>query len=239
MFWTDEKALEFVKTEFPEELENYKAYQYNIQRVDALRYYLLVHYGGIYLDLDVGCNRRLDFLLSYTSAIPSTEPTGVSNNILISAPGNPFFKYVISTLSKNNFWRVLPYITVMYSTGPMFLSLNFVDYFMKSLEEFKDKNVQGGGVFLSDVHLLPQETYSDTGNYQYTKEQVPFFRHVTGDSWETIDHKILSVLINIISNPFLLAAVIVMILVAFFYFKRNGKPKLASVGSNSYSAQYT
>ena len=33
-------------------LETWDAYPYNIERADAIRYFVLHHYGGIYLDLD-------------------------------------------------------------------------------------------------------------------------------------------------------------------------------------------
>jgi len=33
-------------------LETFDAYPYPIQRADAIRYFVLHHYGGIYIDLD-------------------------------------------------------------------------------------------------------------------------------------------------------------------------------------------
>jgi len=45
-----------------------------------------------------------------------------------SAPQHPFFLQVIESLqSYNRNWRV-PYITVMYSTGPLFLSVIWKEY---------------------------------------------------------------------------------------------------------------
>lgn len=52
MLWTEEKSRRFVATHFPSFLSIYENYRYPVQRVDALRYLLLYHYGGIYLDLD-------------------------------------------------------------------------------------------------------------------------------------------------------------------------------------------
>ena len=44
----------------------YDRYKYPVQRVDAARYFLMLHYGGIYMDLDnVGHGldqRRIRFL---------------------------------------------------------------------------------------------------------------------------------------------------------------------------------
>ena len=51
--WTDTEALRLIETRFPWFLETYLSYPYDIQRVDALRYFVLNEFGGIYLDLDV------------------------------------------------------------------------------------------------------------------------------------------------------------------------------------------
>lgn len=50
--WTEETSREFIETEYPWFLRTYDRYLYPVQRVDAVRYFLLMHYGGIYLDLD-------------------------------------------------------------------------------------------------------------------------------------------------------------------------------------------
>ena len=47
---------------YPHLLETFKSYPFNIQRADAIRYMVLEHYGGVYIDLDIICRRRLDFL---------------------------------------------------------------------------------------------------------------------------------------------------------------------------------
>ncbi|PBP17048.1 hypothetical protein BUE80_DR012235 [Diplocarpon rosae] len=65
ILWTDEKSRDFIATEYPWALDNFDSYKFPIQRADAIRYFVLAHYGGIYIDLDDGCNRRLDPLLSY------------------------------------------------------------------------------------------------------------------------------------------------------------------------------
>lgn len=67
--WTDKKAREFIANEYattpqPQEhqaltilrypwfLETFDGYPYPIQRADAIRYFVLHHFGGIYIDLD-------------------------------------------------------------------------------------------------------------------------------------------------------------------------------------------
>lgn len=102
MFWTDESARQFLAEHYPDALANYDSYPYNIQRVDAIRYYLLYHYGGIYFDLDVGCEQRLDPLRQYPLLLPTTDPVGFSNDVMVAAPKQPLMKAVIESLAKFN-----------------------------------------------------------------------------------------------------------------------------------------
>jgi mannosyltransferase OCH1-like enzyme len=89
---------------------------------------VLAFYGGIYIDLDDGCNRRLDPLLSYSAWVRWTVPTGISNDAMGAVPQHPFFLTVIDSLQKYNRNWFMPYITVMYSTGPLFLSVVWKEY---------------------------------------------------------------------------------------------------------------
>lgn len=67
--WTDKKSREFIAAEYVETpsrlcdihtdfhrypwfLETFDGYPYPIQRADAIRYFVLHHFGGIYIDLD-------------------------------------------------------------------------------------------------------------------------------------------------------------------------------------------
>jgi hypothetical protein len=44
--WTDETADQFVREKFPGLYDMWKGYRFPIQRIDALRYMVLYHYGG-------------------------------------------------------------------------------------------------------------------------------------------------------------------------------------------------
>lgn len=60
LFWTDESLRIFIQTNYPSFLPTYDSYPYTIQRIDAARYFLLYHYGGFYIDLDIGEHTQLD-----------------------------------------------------------------------------------------------------------------------------------------------------------------------------------
>ena len=50
--WTDAKSRDLIATEYPWFLNTFDNYTQPIQRADAIRYFVLAHFGGIYIDLD-------------------------------------------------------------------------------------------------------------------------------------------------------------------------------------------
>ena len=65
MLWTDKAMKEFVKKEYPEFYKTYNDYPNPIQRCDAFRFLVLYKYGGIYIDMDIGCKKSVYSLLKY------------------------------------------------------------------------------------------------------------------------------------------------------------------------------
>ena len=160
-------------------------------RADAIRYFILSFYGGIYLDLDdvcpaplpslyrvwltdgllamQGCRRRLDPLLSYHAWLRKTVPTGISNDAMGSVPKHPFFLRVIDNLQRyNRNWQI-PYVTVMYNTGPLFLSVVWKEYLPSATTEE------------ARVRILMPDEYGD--------KPWRFFGVYRGNSWHRNDAK--------------------------------------------------
>lgn len=170
--WTDETADEFINTEYPWFLETFRGYKFNIQRADAIRYFVLARYGGVYIDLDDGCNRPLDPLLSYPAFARRTKPTGISNDVLGAVPQHPFFLGVIKEIAGYDRSWLLPYITIMGSTGPLFLSVIW-RRFSAAGHNFGD-GMDGGRIRL----IFPEE---------YNDHAWSFFTHHVGNSWHSYD----------------------------------------------------
>lgn len=84
-----------------------------------------------------------------------------------SVPQHPFFLRVIELLQQYDRDWPLPYITVMYSTGPLFLSVIWKDYMRDSPSE------------TNRVRVLMQD--------EYKKHPWSFFTHHTGNSWHGKD----------------------------------------------------
>jgi len=169
--WTDAKARDFIISEYPWFLDTWDGYAFPIQRADAIRYFVLSHYGGIYIDLDDGCQRSLDPLLAYPAWVRRTKPTGISNDVMGSIPGHPFFLRVIDSLPRYNRNWHFPYITIMSSTGPLFLSLIWRHY--NEIDHAPDTRVR---------ILFPEE---------YMGNSWSFFSHHLGNSWHKWDTKLL------------------------------------------------
>lgn len=178
-------------------LPTFDAYPEPIQRADAFRYMVLARFGGIYIDVDVvrstplklscpvslavfivprtqlmtllqGCNRRLDPLLALPAFAHRTWPTGISNDVIGSIPSHPFFLAVVAALQRYNRNFLSPYITVMGTTGPMFLSIMWRKY----LTSGTDKGA-------SALWLLSSEVYNE--------QTSSFFVPGNGSSWHRAD----------------------------------------------------
>jgi len=50
--WTAKSSRDFIEEEFPWFLPTYDGYKFPIQRVDVIRYFALLKFGGVYIDLD-------------------------------------------------------------------------------------------------------------------------------------------------------------------------------------------
>ncbi|KAL7421918.1 hypothetical protein Q5752_003690 [Cryptotrichosporon argae] len=179
MLWTDETAREFVATHYPSQLQMYDTYTYPIQRADSIRYLILHHFGGVYMDLDIGCRRRLDPLLQgdWEVILPITKPVGVSNDLIFSAKGSAFMDDTVHALAAFNHHYFTNYPTVMFSTGPMFLSAQYAIY--SAAHPLTDDRPR------AQVRILPKSLYgknAPTGTVPHS-----FFSHFYGSSWHADD----------------------------------------------------
>ncbi|MFE0451736.1 glycosyltransferase [Streptomyces sp. NPDC058914] len=107
--WTDADNRAFLQEHYPWFLPVYDGYADSIMRADAIRYFLLDHFGGLYVDLDFECLRPVDEILDGQELVLGCEPqahTGlllarrrglsriVGNAFIASRPGHPFWAHV-------------------------------------------------------------------------------------------------------------------------------------------------
>lgn len=132
--WDDDDNRDFIKTYYPWFLQKYDSYDVMIKRADAVRYFHLYHYGGIYVDMDFECIRNFDDILNIESdvifgrmgnEIEYNHEHNIPNAIMISKQREPFWLFVFHELFNANHLNA-----VEYATGPVILK--------KALETYSD-----------------------------------------------------------------------------------------------------
>ncbi len=212
--WTDDEMNEFVKRVFPEVYNVYISYPYHIQRCDAFRYMVLYHYGGIYLDLDIGCKLSLDSFLEYDLVLSRSSNFGnsITNSLLMIKPGHPFFRYIIDNLDKykDSFSLLGKHLHVMNSTGPLFLGKMYKKY----ISEYGP---------IPNMYFLTNEEYAGDCNVcnVNTCKGGEYFTHVGGNSWHAWD----STLYNIIMCHWMTILAILIVIPLYIYLSKKYKTK--------------
>uniref|UniRef100_A0A6C0BRS6 Glycosyltransferase n=1 Tax=viral metagenome TaxID=1070528 RepID=A0A6C0BRS6_9ZZZZ len=116
--YDDNDNRNFILNYYPWFLKIYDSYEKNIMRVDAVRYFYLLYYGGIYVDLDFECFKSLDKYITKESHFITNYKDWVSNAIMISAPQQIIYKEIIVKALIPNCKNE----NVLFSTGPGMLS---------------------------------------------------------------------------------------------------------------------
>ena len=129
---------DFIAREYSWFLPIYDSYTDNIKRADAIRYFLLYHFGGVYVDLDFQCLKPLDTLLEGKELVMGWEPAAhvsrfvsenrglnhmICNAFLASRPSHPFWEHVFKHLVESKDIAV-----VLDATGPFLLTRAYDSY---------------------------------------------------------------------------------------------------------------
>jgi mannosyltransferase OCH1-like enzyme len=179
ILWTDEDMIQFVKKEFPHLYELYTSYKYDIQRCDAFRYLVLYKYGGIYLDMDIVCKKKLDDLLKHDIVFARYSNLGnyFTNSFIMISPNHPFFLYCINNLYKNmdSYKYLGKHLHVMNSAGPGFLT--------KMIKEYGS---------IQNSYTLTKNEFAGSCNVcnETTCKGGVYFKHLPGNSWHSLDSTI-------------------------------------------------
>ena len=136
--WTDEDNRQFLQTNYSWFLSIYDGYPENIFRVDAIRYFILMHYGGVFIDLDFECLRPLDELLDGKELVLGLEPAAhvrlpqpqarrltyiICPSLMASRVGHPFWQHVWQYLVESH-----RFPCVLDATGPFLLTRAYDTY---------------------------------------------------------------------------------------------------------------
>ena len=130
--WDDNDIEAFLKTHYSWFMDTYYAYPENVMRADSARYFILLHYGGVYIDGDMDCQIPFDHMLNtsigYGAIVAETSPIGMTNNFMAAKQGHPFMKMITEGLTKSYSTFFATYLTVLFSTGPIFVYRTYLGY---------------------------------------------------------------------------------------------------------------
>lgn len=149
MLWTDEKMDEFMKTEFPAYYEMYQNYRMHINRVDAVRYFILYKYGGIYADMDMQVFKDFTKILpNHTVSVvesPYKQNEQCQNALMISPKSHPFWLTMFEELRRST-----QYKAVLDVAGPRTLDRGMVGQY---------------------INVLPYSLFNPNKDHRLTKEE--------------------------------------------------------------------
>jgi mannosyltransferase OCH1-like enzyme len=143
ILWTDEVNKDFIKENYNWFYNTFSGYPKGIQRADAIRYFILFHYGGIYADLD--CEVRENFYQDLEqdninlAGNPYENGKSTMNNLMCSDKNNDKWKKVFQELEKRK-----KNLSTLDSTGPVVLNsltnhdIKILDY--KQFNPLKKRN---------------------------------------------------------------------------------------------------
>lgn len=160
ILWTDDMCHRFIAEHYPEMIDRIDSFKYNIQRVDAVRYFILLHHGGVYVDLDFECLHNIEPLLQDAACVMGKEPAAhcaihqkdmiISNAFMACTPLHPFMKSLCGEVTHFDMQDEHCNDYVLSTTGPFMLT-----------RIYKEDNAR------EQVRLLESEDI-----YPLTKEEI-------------------------------------------------------------------
>jgi mannosyltransferase OCH1-like enzyme len=189
-FWDKESINEFLDAVCPDFAPYYRAFPFNVQRWDTIRYLILYYIGGFYVDMDYECLEPIDVLFGDSSCCMGMEPQEnaisnrknmiIGNAFMASVPKHKYFEEIIEDIKRE---KTVEFpnkaLQIMETTGPFMIT--------RIYESFSDKE---------DITLLPAELIAPLGISEVqdlmqgkeTKEmedkiEKAFAIHYFGGSW--------------------------------------------------------
>ncbi|KAK0617777.1 hypothetical protein B0T17DRAFT_495739 [Bombardia bombarda] len=182
--WSERKSREFIATNYDWFLPTYDGYSLPVQRIDSLRYFLLRHFGGIYIDLDNGCSRSLTPLLSLSAFLTDGGHGALSNNLIAARPNHPFWTLVTESLIPWGYKYPFPYFTISYSSGQWFVTALWERYHRQ----------------LERLAVTPEEDkiYRIMMDMRDGADRWVFFTQGRGGTWDNWDNHLFSYIGNVL-----------------------------------------
>lgn len=214
ILWNDKDSKELIKKYYNWFLKTYDNYPKNIQRADAVRYFILHRYGGIYADMD--CEVRNNFYDKLNQEKPNivedcfTE-NGLMNNLMASPKKLDIWKEIFKLLEKKKKVRA-----TLESTGPTLLTEGFYNKNLIHILDYQNFN---------PVKKRSSKVYAFFENALFTT--LDYEKAKTWDIAEVVHHTDCSWLMEEFLDIHLPRIVAVLfILIIIFYAKRRKRRKI-------------
>lgn len=137
-FWTDDMNRDFIVKNYPGFISIYDSYPNAIQRVDAVRYFILHKVGGVFIDIDFECFQNIEPLLENSNCVFGIEPEEhckihkedivVCNAFMACNPANRFFKLICEKIKNVTIKEKNSFTDILQSTGPLILTAIYKSY---------------------------------------------------------------------------------------------------------------
>lgn len=144
-FWNDKKMNTFIRQYYPDYMELYSLFAYDVQRWDVICYLILYQMGGLYVDFDTECLGNIEVLLAtdccfgtdteeniiYSSLVKDAY---LNNTYIASAPGHPFLKSLIDCVFISDQMYIKKenkLLQVLQTSGALMLSDVYSQYALK------------------------------------------------------------------------------------------------------------
>ena len=139
-FTTDAENRQFFAESYPWFLPIYDAYPLDICRAEAFRYFVVYHYGGVYVDLDFESYRPLNDLLEGQELVFAPEPPVHATRT--PGLGRGFDRVLcnafLASAVKHPFWEHLQRLLVEHQNDSNFLDATGIYLFTRVCNSYPD-----------------------------------------------------------------------------------------------------
>jgi inositol phosphorylceramide mannosyltransferase catalytic subunit len=176
VLWTDDDIFDYISQYHPRFIDLFMNFPYGIQKADAIRYFILHDFGGVYSDLDLAPIKNVQEYFEEGMSVYflfSPNVNVFTNFLMASAPQQPIWKRIWKRLLHPQLpsWVIGKHLEVMYTTGPAMVSDIVMNY---------PKSVG----FLPRSVFAPVDVSGDYGKYTGGQAGVIMLQ---GQSWNSLD----------------------------------------------------
>ena len=130
IIWNGYDCRRLLEEYYPFYLQLYDSFDENIKRCDMIRYFILYHYGGFYMDCDRICLKDLSGLLNkysnYDILLGRLDNYLINNDFIYSKRKSDFMKFCMKNVKDST--NIIRSLNILSTAGPIFLTYQYWTY---------------------------------------------------------------------------------------------------------------